>query len=117
VTRADIYAAVGAERFDLVAHLERQSAWSERTFGPGDCRDGVLDHTKKEIVEVRESGGDLSDLVILALDGAWRSGASPHQVVEAIMAKQAKNEARAWPDWRTADPGKAIEHVRGGSET
>jgi len=23
------------------------------------------------------------------------------------------NELRDWPDWRTAAPGKAIEHVRG----
>lgn len=30
----------------------------------------------------------------------------------ALEAKQTKNEGRQWPDWRTAQPGKAIEHVR-----
>jgi hypothetical protein len=32
--------------------------------------------------------------------------------VNCIIAKQGKNELRDWPDWRTADPDKAIEHVR-----
>ena len=103
------------DRMDLVEHLKHQREWSARTFGPGDRLDGVLEHMGKEIVEVRESGGDLSewvDLIILALDGAWRSGATPEQIVAAIEAKQTKNEARTWPDWQTAEPGKAIEHDR-----
>jgi hypothetical protein len=49
---------------------------------------------------------------MLAFDGAWRSGHSPEQIVEAYAAKLAKNEKRVWPDWRTADPNKAIEHTR-----
>jgi hypothetical protein len=51
-------------------------------------------------------------VVILALDGAWRSGASPDQIIAALVAKQAKNESRTWPDWRSAAPDQAIEHVR-----
>lgn len=107
-------------RFDLIAHLRRQAAFSERTFGPGARVDGICDHIRKELVEVRQSGGSLDewvDVVILGLDGAWRSGATPEQVVAAIEAKQAKNEARRWPDWRTADAGKAIEHDRTGEVT
>jgi hypothetical protein len=102
---------------DLIEHLHRQREFSLRTFGPGDRLDGVLDHIAKEIVEVRGSGGDLTewvDLVMLSLDGAWRSGASPEQVAAAITAKLARNESRTWPDWRTAEPGKAIEHDRTG---
>ena len=38
------------------------------------------------------------------------------KAVHAIMAKQARNEARVWPDWRTADPDKAIEHDRSKEE-
>lgn len=34
------------------------------------------------------------------------------EIVAALGAKQARNEARAWPDWRTAPPDRAIEHVR-----
>lgn len=101
--------------FDLVAHLRRQAEFSARTFGPGQRINGVCDHIRKELIEVEESGGDLYewvDVIILGLDGAWRSGATPEQIATAIAAKQAKNEGRRWPDWRTADPGKAIEHDR-----
>lgn len=34
---------------------------------------------------------------------------------KAINEKQARNQSRIWPDWRLADPEKAIEHVRGES--
>lgn len=107
-------------QFDLVAHLHRQAEFSERTFGPGGRVSGVCDHIRKELIEVEQSGGALAewvDVIILGLDGAWRSGATPDQVVAAIEAKQTKNEGRSWPDWRTADPGKAIEHDRSGEVT
>lgn len=103
------------QQFDLVAHLRRQIEFSERTFGPGGRVQGVCDHIRKELVEVESAGGPLAewvDVIILGLDGAWRSGATPEQIVAAIAAKQAKNETRRWPDWRTAAPGKAIEHDR-----
>ena len=41
-----------------------------------------------------------TDAMVNAMDGV------------AIKAKQARNEARTWPDWRTASPDKAIEHDR-----
>jgi hypothetical protein len=103
--------------FDLVAHLHRQAEFSARTFGPGARVQGVCDHIRKELIEVEAEGGPLAewvDVIILGFDGAWRSGATPEQIVEAIVAKQTKNEGRQWPDWRTAEPGKAIEHVRAG---
>ena len=103
--------------FDLVAHLHRAKAFSEKTFGPGARTEGLLDHIGKELVEVAESNGRLEewiDIAILAFDGAWRCGASPEAIAAALEAKQTKNERRQWPDWRTAAPGKAIEHVRTG---
>lgn len=100
-------------------HLERQRRWSESTFGPG-VRLGVLDHIRKELDEVAEDPTDLeewADVVILGLDGAWRAGHEPQAIIDAVRAKQAKNEHRTWPDWRTADPDFAIEHVPdGGAE-
>jgi hypothetical protein len=101
--------------FDLIAHLHRQRCWSERTFGPGGRDNGIIDHIRKELAEIEASPGDLSewvDVIILALDGAWRRGFSPAEICAAIAAKQRKNELRQWPDWRTAEPGKAIEHIR-----
>lgn len=97
------------------AHLERQREWSERTFGPGPRTLGVIDHIRKELVEIQCDPGDPSewiDVVILALDGAWRAGWEPQQIIDAIKTKQATNEARQWPDWRTASADHAIEHVR-----
>lgn len=102
-------------QFDFEAHLQRQREWSGRTFGPGPRTAGVVDHIRKELAEITAAPGDISewiDVVILALDGAWRAGASPQDIIAELVAKQAKNEARVWPDWRTMSPDKAIEHDR-----
>ena len=99
------------------AHLAHQREWSERTFGPGQRTLGVLDHIGKELDEIRADPTDLGewvDVIILAFDGAWRHGWEPQQIIDAIKAKQAKNEARTWPDWRTMSADKAIEHDRSG---
>lgn len=103
---------------DLIGLLAAQRDWSRETFGPGDRLQGILEHIRKELVEVEAAPRDVTewiDVVILAFDGAWRSGASPDEIVEALKAKYAKNRARTWPDWRTALEGQAIEHVRGDS--
>jgi hypothetical protein len=100
---------------DLIAHLYRQRAFSRATFGPGARTAGVCDHIRKELAEIEAAPADITewvDVVLLALDGAWRSGATPEQIAEAIQAKQTKNEGRDWPDWRTAPTDRAIEHVR-----
>ena len=100
------------------AHIERQRDFSTRTFGPGTRTAGVLDHIAKELDEIRKAPTDLSewaDVIILALDGAQRTGAAPQDIIDAIVAKQDKNESRDWPDWRDQDPDKAIEHHRGGA--
>lgn len=111
---------------DLKQHLIRQMAFSHSTFGHGPRTCGVIDHISKELAEVEASGGHPSewvDVVILALDGLTRAVAfqngprmDPDEVaglcVRQIAAKQTKNEARIWPDWRPADPDKAIEHDR-----
>lgn len=96
------------------AYIAHQREWSTETFGPGGRPLGVLDHIEKELVEVREDPTDLGewvDVIILAFDGAWRAGHEPQAILDAVAAKQARNEARTWRDWRTADPDKAIEHV------
>ncbi len=101
--------------FDLQRHLLRQRAWSSKTFGPGLRTKGVVDHIRKELNEILSEPTDLAewiDVVILALDGAWRTGAHPHQIIQALLDKQAKNEGRTWPDWRTMSEDQAIEHQR-----
>lgn len=96
-------------------HLAHQREWSTQTFGPGSRTLGVLDHIRKELAEIEADPTDLAewvDVIILAFDGAWRAGWEPQQIIDAIKAKQAKNEARKWPDWRTMSPDAAIEHDR-----
>ena len=101
--------------FDFIAHLYRQREFSLKTFGPGARVNGIVDHIRKELLEVLDKPTDISewtDVAILALDGAWRAGASPEQIVEALVAKQDKNESRKWPDWRLSPADTAIEHDR-----
>lgn len=111
---------------DLEQHLIRQMAFSHATFGPGERTAGVCDHIRKELIEVEEANGDAQewvDVAILALDGLTRrlaycngERADPEEVAriacQMIKGKQRRNEARDWPDWRTAPAGKAIEHKR-----
>jgi hypothetical protein len=96
-------------------HLLRQFTFSQHTYGPGPRLEGVLDHIQKEIAEVRAEPADASewaDIVILAFDGALRQGITGQSILDAILLKQIKNENRRWPDWRTADTDRAIEHIR-----
>lgn len=116
-TPSDTVDAQAPPRSIDAAHLARQRAFSERTFGPGTRTLGVLDHIRKELLEIEADPTDLSewiDVVILALDGAWRAGWAPQAIIDAIVEKQARNEKRVWPDWRTAPADQAIEHDRTG---
>ena len=111
---------------ELEQHLLRQMAFSHATFGPGQRTAGVLDHIRQELKEVLDSDGSADewvDVVILALDGltrqlAYATGDRGHpesvanHAVSMIAGKQSRNEARDWPDWRTAEKNKAIEHIR-----
>lgn len=99
---------------NLNKHLNRQRDWSFQTFGPPRGSAGVIDHIKKEIIEVEETPEDLYewiDIVILAFDGAFRMGFTSEEIIDALSHKQQINEHRKWPDWKTATPGKAIEHI------
>jgi hypothetical protein len=101
--------------FDLVVFLQDQRKWSIETFGPGERTDQVVDHIYRELGEVLENPEDPTewiDIVILAFDGAMRTGNSPREVVKALIRKAAVNRSRSWPDWRTAEPGEAIEHIK-----
>ena len=105
--------------WDFLDWLARKNAWAERTFGPGDATDrvaGLSDHIRKELDELAQdpmNREEWIDLVFLALDGAYRAGATPQAVADTLEGKLLKNIRRTWPDWRTVPAGQAIEHVRG----
>ncbi len=103
-----------AGKYDLIDHLQRQQDFSLRTFGPGMRTAGLIDHIKKELGEIEEDPTDVTewiDVMLLAMDGAWRAGYDAQGICQALKAKLERNMARTWPDWRSVDPTKAIEHV------
>lgn len=113
---------------NLFQHICRQIVFSRSTFGPGDREKGVIDHIRKELVEIENAPTpelklkEWIDVIILAIDGAWRclsvtnggnfDTVAAIRICDEIEAKQQKNENRVWPDWRTMPTDKAIEHDR-----
>jgi len=101
---------------NFVNHLEQQRDFSYRTFGPGPQTERILDHIRKEMKEIEADPYDLEewiDIIILACDGAWRTGAPSYMIAAALSEKLLMNMTRDWPDWRTAPQGQAIEHLHG----
>ena len=114
-TGAGLAAASGST---LAAYITRQEEWSAKTFGHGVRTKGITAHIRKELLEIEAAPHDVEewvDVVILALDGAWRAGYSPEQICAALDAKQAKNFQRTYPMPLSDDhPG---EHIREVSNT
>lgn len=103
--------------FDLTSFIRDQIEFSAATFGPPDGRNsaGCIDHIRKELLEIEAKPDDLEewiDVILLAIDGAWRQGGTPETITATLAAKLEKNKARKWPDWRTAERGKAITHIK-----
>ena len=92
----------------IAAHI----AWSVETFGDGMRTAGLCKHIEKELDEIRAAPNDVMewvDVIILALDGAWRAGYSAGQIAAALQEKQRINIAREW-FYRGDD--EPIEHAR-----
>lgn len=104
------------ERFDILQFIREKNTWSEATFGPGKRTAGVIAHIRSELTEIEAKPDDVvewCDVILLALDGAFRAGFTPTQVITALIEKQAKNTRRQWPDWRTKKEGEFSSHVKG----
>ena len=102
---------------DIIEHIRRKNKFSIKTFGPldSDRINSIIDHLKKELIEVENDPYSLEewiDIIALALDGAHRAGYTPEEVIKCLEEKQEIVEQRKYPDWRTCDPNKAIEHIR-----
>lgn len=107
---------------ELAEILKDQMIWSNQTFGSGRRSEGILQHIEREVAEVRENPMILEewiDLVLLALDGAWRCRKNNlpssddeirHDVVRMLIEKQAKNRVRLWPT--PVDDDTPTEHIR-----
>jgi hypothetical protein len=108
--------------YDLKKHIERAIVFSKETYGPGHRSEAICKHIEKEVNEIREKPHDLEewiDIIILGIDGAWRSVKAPlsrgeiaTMIAGCLEAKQTKNERRQWPNWRDVPADSPIEHVR-----
>lgn len=99
--------------FNFYKYVVDHMKWSMDTFGIGQRTEGLLKHISKEMEEVRESPNDLTewiDIIILALDGAWRAGYSPLQICMALVQKQQANMLRKWPAQTSED--QPTEHIK-----
>jgi hypothetical protein len=100
---------------NLADHIDRQTRFSQATFGLGQNTGRLLTHIRKELAEIEAKPDDIYewvDLIILAIDGATRMGFDGAAISQALQEKQSINESRQWPDWRSLPPDQPIEHVR-----
>lgn len=87
--------------------------WSRDTFGDGLRTGGITKHIRKELEEILEHPTDLTewcDVIILALDGAWRAGHSPEDIERALASKLEIIRTRTYPKPTSED--EPSEHVR-----
>lgn len=95
-------------------YLYDKSKWSRKTFGPGKQTNRMIDHIRKELLEIEadpDSVEEWIDVVAIALDGACRL-TTPIEVIAKLRHKFEVCQQRQFPDWSTSDPNKAIEHIR-----
>ena len=80
-----------------------QKSWSERTFGKGKRTSGIVKHIKSELDEILQADNDTDrlgeciDVIILAMDMAWRLGFTADEIEQALIDKQVRNQKRKWP--------------------
>lgn len=99
--------------FNLKHYIERHIEWSNRVFGPEFRCEGLCRHIEKEVNEIRAEPKDLEewiDVIILAIDGAWRAGYTSFDIVQQLKKKQLVNFNRKWEI--PTDPDEPMEHIR-----
>lgn len=95
------------------SYVRRQREWSLKTFGEGRRTAGIIKHIQKELKEIEENPSDLTewvDVIILAIDGFYRHGGKPEELMLVLQLKQDKNFTRTYPFPQTED--EPTEHVR-----
>lgn len=117
--------------------ITTQAKWSRNTFGPGTREPGIIEHIKKELLEIEEAVtpedklSEWIDIIILGIDGAQRviteekgqilshghidamgDTSVGRIILGAYFRKMNENYNREWPDWRNFKQNQAIEHIR-----
>ena len=93
--------------------IDSQRKWSLKNFGPGPRTEGNIAHIKKELDEIRANPADLTewiDVILLALDGAWRAGYEPEEIIKELREKHLINLGRKWPEKN--EYNKPVYHIK-----
>lgn len=102
---------------DFTYYVKQQKLWSLETFGEGQRSDGICKHIASELEEIKEHPSDLTewiDVIILAIDGAWRMGFTPEEIETELRRKQLQNQLRKWPprEVSEANQDKPTFHIK-----
>ena len=103
---------------DFAYYVKRQKDWSLTTLGRGRRTEGIIKHIQSELEEIKKSPLMLEewiDVIILAIDGAWRMGFTSDDIEAELMRKQTLNIAiRKWPaiEVSEANESEPIYHIK-----
>jgi hypothetical protein len=100
---------------NLIEYIQEHHIWSQATFGGWVSPIRLIRHIEKELKEIEAAPYDLEewvDVIILAIDGACRIGATPQEIADALYMKQDKNKTRRYVV--PTDPNQPAEHDRTG---
>jgi hypothetical protein len=103
----------GGETVNFITYIQDHIEWSFRVFGGSVSTERLTNHIRKELDEIVAAPYDVeewADVIILALDGAWRAGYSAEEICRALDVKQQKNKARTFIV--PTDPNQPAEHDR-----
>lgn len=105
---------------DFREYVQRQKDWSLETFGKGERTEGISEHIRHELEEIRlanhrtEKLEECIDVIILAMDMAWRLGCTPEFIEMMLDRKQMKKFSRKWPSKEVseANQDKPTFHIK-----
>lgn len=75
---------------NLFSWLNRMRRWSSNAFGRTIGTEGLPEGIEKEIAKLRDDPSSLSawcNIAFIALEGAWRSEHTPHDICNELEAK------------------------------
>lgn len=97
----------------LFHSLGKHRDWTFDTAGPGLRTEGLLTHIAKESDEIRKDPTDRKewiDIILLGMDGYYRTGGTHWTLIEDLIEKIEKILRRKWAKVSGDQP---MEHTRG----
>lgn len=116
VSKAMVDLVTTMGKTSLARFAEDHRVWSLKTFGAGYSTGRIIKHIEKELREIAADPADLVewiDVIMLAMDGYWRNGGQPEELMNRLREKLKIVMARKYvvPE----DPDGPIEHDRSGA--